>query len=296
MLSILIPIYNYNAHPLVQELHKQCLESNVDFEIICIDDASTEVESNNNSISLLTNCSFTELSQNIGRSKIRNLLATKSSHDWLLFLDCDTLPKNSGYIHNYINQINTSSKEAFFGGIIYSENKPDPDQLLRWAYGQKREAIAIRQRIKEPYKSALVSNFLIKKTIFERFLFDEKIDEYGYEDYTFVQTLKSNGIDIKHIENPLLHLNLETSLLFLSKTQTALETLLSISKANSSVGRDSKIMKTYKILSLLKMDFLVSKLFQRLKSRFEKNLTSKKPSLFVFDSYKIGYFCYLNSK
>ncbi|HEY4616732.1 MAG TPA: glycosyltransferase [Flavobacterium sp.] len=296
MLSILIPIYNYNAYPLVQELHKQCLESEIDFEIVCIDDASSQFKTNNNLISLLSNCSLTELPQNIGRSKIRNLLATKSNYDWLLFLDCDTFPEKINYISKYISQINTSAKDAFFGGIIYSRDKPQQDQLLRWVYGQKREAIALQQRIKQPYKTAFVSNLLIKKTIFERFLFDEKIDEYGYEDYTFVQTLKSNGIDIKHIENPLLHLNLDTSALFLSKTMTALETLLSISKANPSFEIDSKIMKTHKNLRLLKMDFLVSKLFQRLKSRLEENLTSKKPSLFIFDSYKIGYFCYLNSK
>lgn len=296
MLSILIPIYNYDAYPLVLELHKQCLESKIDFEIICIDDASTRLKSNNNSIPSLANCSLTELPKNIGRSKIRNLLATKSNYDWLLFLDCDTFPKNSLYIPNYISQINTSAKDAFFGGITYSRAKPNPDQLLRWVYGQKREAIALQQRIKQPHKTAFVSNFLIKKTIFARFLFDEKIEEYGYEDYTFVQTLKLNGIDIKHIENPLLHLNLETSSLFLSKTKTALETLFLISKVSSSIETDSKIIKTHKKLRLLKMDLLVSKWFQILKGRLEKNLTSKKPSLFVFDSYKIGYFCYLNSK
>jgi glycosyltransferase involved in cell wall biosynthesis len=45
MLSILIPIYNYNAYPLVKELHSQCLEATIDFEIFCIDDASNEYES-----------------------------------------------------------------------------------------------------------------------------------------------------------------------------------------------------------------------------------------------------------
>jgi hypothetical protein len=33
-------IYNYNAYPLVKELHSQCLEATIDFEIFCIDDAS----------------------------------------------------------------------------------------------------------------------------------------------------------------------------------------------------------------------------------------------------------------
>jgi glycosyltransferase involved in cell wall biosynthesis len=39
MISILIPIYNYNAFPCSELLHKQS-ESKVDFEILCQDDHS----------------------------------------------------------------------------------------------------------------------------------------------------------------------------------------------------------------------------------------------------------------
>jgi hypothetical protein len=211
-------------------------------------------------------------------------------------MDCDTFPDNSAYIQNYINQLNKSRKEAFFGGIIYSKVKPHQDQLLRWVYGHKREAIALQERIKKPYKTALVSNFLIKKTVFESVKFDEKITSYGYEDFYFINSIKNKHIDIIAVNSPLFHLDLETSVLFLSKTKMALENLLSISKANTSIELDSKIIKTYKTLCLLKLDFGVSKLFQRLKLKLEENLTSKKPSLIVFDCYKIGYFCYLNSK
>jgi hypothetical protein len=59
MLSILIPIYNYNAYPLVKEL--QCLEATIDFEIFCIDDASNEYESNNNPIQFISNCIYIKL-------------------------------------------------------------------------------------------------------------------------------------------------------------------------------------------------------------------------------------------
>ena len=40
MISILIPCYDYNAYPLVSKLEKQALILNINFEIICIDDAS----------------------------------------------------------------------------------------------------------------------------------------------------------------------------------------------------------------------------------------------------------------
>ncbi|UQD57607.1 glycosyltransferase [Flavobacterium sp. K5-23] len=294
MLSILIPTYNYNAFPLVLELHKQCVESNLVFEILCFDDSSTFEIPENNQINSLDKCSYIILDKNIGRSKIRNLLASKSNYEWLLYMDCDTLPENSNFISNYISQINSSVKGVFFGGIIYTENKPDRDKLLRWVFGKKREAIPLSERKKNPYKTTFISNFLIKKSIFETILFDEKINTYGYEDFTFIHSLKDKNIEIQHIENPLYHLNLETSELFISKTKTALETLLFISKNNSKIKVDSKLIKIHKVLSLFKIEFLAAMLFQGLHIRLEENLTSKKPSLLLFDFYKIGYFCYLN--
>ena len=35
MLSILIPVYNYNIFTLVERVHKQALECGILFEIIC---------------------------------------------------------------------------------------------------------------------------------------------------------------------------------------------------------------------------------------------------------------------
>lgn len=296
MLSILIPIYNYNAFPLVKELHEQCVESKIKFEIICVDDASQEHNSNNNSIVFLSNCTYIELPKNIGRSAIRNLLASQSKLDWLLFLDCDTFPESANFVSNYRDHIKSATKKAFFGGLLYAKEKPADGKLLRWTFGKNKEAISITDRKNNPYATAFVSNFLIQKSVFETIFFDEKISTYGYEDFSFIATLKDRNIAIQHIENPVFHLNLETSELFLSKTKTAMETLSSISNCNSKITTESKITQLYKALSLLKLDSLVSKLFQRFQLKLEENLTSNKPSLFVFDIYKIGYFCFLNRK
>lgn len=296
MLSILIPIYNYNAYPLVLELHKQCTDCGINFEIIAIDDASTQQNPENNSVQFLTNCSFVELSENIGISKIRNLIASKAKYDWLLFMDSDNFPAKPDFISKYINKIFSAEKNVFFGGVKYLEGKPESEKLLRWEFGHKREAIALSERIKNPYKTAFVFNFLIKKSVFESVLFDEEITKYGYEDFAFIHTLKNKNIEIQHIENPAYHLNSETSTLFLSKTKTAMEMLLYISKSNELANFETKITKTYKALSYLKLQFLISKLFQVTQLKLENNLTSEKPSLLVFDFYKIGYFCYLNSK
>ncbi|TDE06080.1 glycosyltransferase family 2 protein [Flavobacterium hiemivividum] len=296
MLSILIPIYNFNAFPLVKELHEQCVVSKIKFEIICIDDASQEHHSNNSPIPFLSNCTYIELPKNIGRSAIRNLLATKSKLKWLLFLDCDTFPESDSFISNYCYQIQSNAEKAFFGGLLYAKESPTDEKLLRWTYGRNREAIPLVDRKNNPYATTFVSNFLIEKSTFESIMFDEKINSYGYEDYSFITTLKHRKISIQHIENPVFHLNLETSKVFLSKTKIAIQTLSLLSNDNSKITAESKIIQLYKTLSLLKLVSLVSKLFQRFQIKLEENLTSKKPSLIAFDIYKIGYFCFLKRK
>ena len=52
MLSILIPIYNYNVYPLVLELHEQCMTLGISFEILCQDDGSTITFIENNQINM----------------------------------------------------------------------------------------------------------------------------------------------------------------------------------------------------------------------------------------------------
>jgi glycosyltransferase involved in cell wall biosynthesis len=67
------------------------VESKIDFEIICVDDASQDYQSNNGEIQFLSNCIYNELPKTSGEVQFENLLASKSRKDWLLFLDCDLL-------------------------------------------------------------------------------------------------------------------------------------------------------------------------------------------------------------
>ena len=144
MLSIVIPTYNYNIYPLVCELEQQALKLNIAFEIICIDDGSfSHLNKENQKINTLSNSVFTENRKNIGRSKIRNLLATKAKYKWLLFLDADVFPKNKNFIETYLKSISKSS-ELIYGGILYQENSPSHENLLRWIYGVKREGLKVQ--------------------------------------------------------------------------------------------------------------------------------------------------------
>lgn len=294
MISILIPIYNYNAVPLIKELQKQCMECSIDYEIVCIDDCSSCYKDENITISDLEKCSLLFLDKNSGRSKVRNLLASMAAHQWLLFIDCDTFPKNKFFIASYLKQIEQPSCKATFGGLDYVYTKPRKDQLLRWVYGLKREVKTVAQRWVHPYNTSYVSNFLIQKSVFASTLFDENITSYGFEDAIFIQSLKTKNVAIDQIENPVYHLNLESSELFLSKTKEALQTLLFLKQSNSKL--ETKLLAAFDFVNKVKLTSTIAKIYNRIEPVLEKNLLSEKPSMILFDVYKIGYFCSLNNK
>ena len=295
MLSLLIPTYNFNVVPLVLELQKQCLEINIQFEILCLDDASNLFKIENEKINSLENCNFSINNLNVGRGKNINFLAEKSKYEWLLIMDCDTFPTQNNYIQKYISQINDVEK-VIFGGIEYQKEKPATDQLLRWFYGNARESISVEKRNTNPNGSALTSNILIQKKVFISNKFNDSITKYGYEDLVFLYDLKKKGVLVKHIDNPTYHLGLETSKQFLAKTKIALENLKSISENNSIYNSESKILKVYNVLKQLYLTSFISTIFKKTERNLEHNLLSKNPSLFLFDMYKLGYYCSIASR
>lgn len=294
MLSILIPTYNYNLVPLVLELHKQCLECEIDFEIFCQDDASKLFFEENKKINGLKYCRFSKNNSNLGRGKNINLLAEKAQFEWLLIMDCDTFPKENHFIQKYITQVNKNEK-IVYGGIVYKKEKPEKEKLLRWIYGNKREALSLKVRNEKPNSRALTSNLLINKKLFLETLFDESITKYGYEDLVFLSDLEKKGILVTHIENTTYHLGLETSQQFLEKTKIALENLKIISKSRSFNVSDSKLLEFCVLLKRLYLSTLISFIFKKTERIIERNLLSKKPSLLLFDFYKLGCYCLKSS-
>ena len=296
MLSILIPTYNYNIISLVSELHKQCLECNIDFEILCQDDGSnSDLNTENEFINSLENCFFIVNSNNLGRGKNINSLAEKAKHDFLLLLDCDTFPTQNNFIKNFISTTINTDNNVVFGGIQYKKEEPEKEKLLRWVYGNKREALSLKTRNEKPNSRALTSNLLIKKELFLENLFDKSITKYGYEDLVFLSDLEKKGILVSHIDNTTYHLGLETSQQFLEKTKIALENLILLEKENKIDVLNVRIIRVSTSLKTIKATWIISILYHLFEKRIFKNLTGNNPNLLIFDLFKIGYLCKLNT-
>ncbi|MEZ4779892.1 MAG: glycosyltransferase family 2 protein [Flavobacteriaceae bacterium] len=285
-ISILIPTYNYNVYPLVKEIHTQASLLNVPFEIVVVDDGSEKQLTNQ---SLLQNLSHTKLitfKENKGRSAARGFLAKTASYDYLLFLDADVMPADIFYLKKYLENLKNNVVIAA-GGVLYQRSKPEKDKILRYKYGIGREEKTPVQRNKE--NNIIVSaNLLIKKEIFQ------KINTVTHNFYGDDLLLSSNimklGIKVLHIDNPVIHLGLESNQVFLKKSLTAVESLVALEKSKDLPGNLTKIQKTYKILKKNGLHVFTYWILGIFKKPMKINLLSNHPSLFLFDLYRLHHY------
>lgn len=297
MISVLIPVYNFNILELVSKMHKQLSDAAIPFEILCYDDCSSNlnIQEKNKTINTLTYCKYIILQENIGRSAIRNSLAQNAKYDWCLFLDADVIPKTNDFINLYLNSISETSK-VIYGGILYTEKRVANANLLRWIYGKKREALSAQQRNKNVYLSFLTLSFLIHKSVFNKVSFNEDIPNLRHEDTLFSYNLKECNIKIEHIENPVYHLGIEDSKTFLQKSLDSVEAINLFVKQDLLPANYTQITKVYAVVKNNGISKLLSYIYIKYESTFKKNLLGKKPSLLIFDLYRLTYYCYINAK
>lgn len=294
MISICIPVYNFDVRPLVQDLCKQIEAiSTFEIDIILIDDASEESFRKINHIEQI-NVQYIQLEQNIGRSKIRNLFLKHTSQPYLLFLDGDSsVAQNAQFVQNYIQAVQANDPDVVCGGRVYPEKCPSPAQSLSWNYGVKIESQTFQERQNNTSYGFQSNNFLIKRTVFQSILFEEALKQYGHEDTLFGIALYQQNIKILHIDNPILNDDIELNKNFIHKNALAAQNLAFLVQSNkitaSSFGQ-IKLLSFYQKLQSLGLTSWFMVLFEPFKNKVLKNLESEKPNLKLFNMYKLFLF------
>ena len=117
-ISVCIPVYNFDVRELVNSLSKEITNTELNAEIILIDDASSnDFVTINEPLKDVAN-QFIFLEKNIGRSSIRNLFLSYASGDFLLFLDCDAKIISEKFLQNYLHFIQKNKEtKVVFGGF-----------------------------------------------------------------------------------------------------------------------------------------------------------------------------------
>jgi glycosyltransferase involved in cell wall biosynthesis len=291
MVSVLIPVYNYNVIELVSEVHKQLELCDILFEIKCLDDASAiEFQTQKQVVEELIHTSYLISKTNQGRIATRQQLADAALYDYVIFLDADVLPKSDDFIKNYLNYID-SNYDAIYGGIAYKDEKPASDSMLRWAYGKRNENVSALLRNKTPYKSIVSANFLMKTSVFKKV--NSKINYSGYgSDNHFSNQLKKENIFILHIENEVYHLGIEKNATYLKKKEDAAIALIELYRTQAIKEHDNQLLKLFVKLKRLKLNYPISFFFKLSNSILRKNLLGPKPNVNMLQLYRISYMCF----
>ena len=291
MISILIPVYNFDISPLIKNLYKQVQDLKVEAEIIIYDDHSKFFAQKNENVAKTYGLEYKYLDKNMGRSKIRNLLAQQSKYTYLLFLDCDVMPESNSFLENYIHNISNNT-QVIYGGRkhIYSDNNKNK---LRWKYGHYKEDKSALSRQKQPYLSIITNNLLVERDLFNKIKFDESLKTYGCEDLLFGQELKAVQAKVQHIKNPVIHNQIDSNKEFLIKTKQAWRNLVYLENQNLIPHNLRPIQRLYLKLEKFKLTTFCNWLYMRFNAFLTKTLTRQNTSLLCFDLYRILYFCHL---
>ena len=295
MISILIPVHNYDVVALVHSM-KDGMAKVPEYCEILIGDDGSDREYREKYLSLESdNVRVISAAKNIGRAAIRNRLALEAKGDYLLFIDADAMMPGTAeaYLQKYLPAIESAS--VVCGGVKYHDTEPgDPDKLLRWKFGRYREQKKASDRNKRPHSSFSTFNVIIQKSVFSRIRFNEELRQYGHEDTLLGYQFKKAGINILHIDNTLLHEGLETNREFLNKTKLGIENLSQLyDKVTDKPAFSSavRMLRIYNKLRILRVTRILAGIFIKFRERMEIRLDSGRISLKFFEFYKVCMFC-----
>lgn len=291
MISVLIPVFNYDVTSLVTNVHTQLQICNITYEIICLDDGScAETLEQNDRISNLEFTKYLKSNINLGRTRVRQNLAEIAIYDWLLFLDADVMPVSERFINNYIAYFKLGF-DCIYGGIAYEQIIPPDDKLLRYTYGKRYEQLTARRRNKRPFKITVSANQMITRSLFLDVNSYVLQKNYGSDTIFGAQLMQQNAV-ILHIDNAVYHLGIEASAIYLKKTEQAVETLLSLFKNENFKNQQNDLLNLFIKLKQFRGHYFFSLIFKLFGKPIRKNLLSKNPSIRFFQLYKISYLCY----
>jgi len=294
-ISLLIPVRDYDIIALVHSM-RSCIGRIPELTEIIIGDDGSSPENKAKYKSLEGDgVRVLDSPVNIGRAAIRNRLALEAKGDFLLFIDADTMIPGTAeaYIQKWIPVMSYAMVAC--GGVIYQKSPPgDPDKILRWKHGRKKDELKASERNKRPYQKFSTFNVLFDRTIFSKLRFNEDLKQYGHEDTLMSYQLRKAGIKIHHIDNGLLHEGIESNREFLNKTKLGIENLsklYDIVTDKITFSSTVRMLQIYNLLRIFRLTLILAGIYIRYRERMEIRIDSSNPPLWLFRFYKVCLFC-----
>lgn len=190
MLSIIVPVYR-NASAalrLLNALDMQVLPPEYGLEVIVVDDGSGDDTPNQLAAANYPFLRVLTLPQNSGRSNARNAGASQARGKYLIFIDCDCLPADTGFVTTHINMLE--------GGMIASCGPLSGHGTGFWKrYQDEASTRRALQYVRGMSYVGTTANFAVRTEVFRAIGgFDKRYIHYGFEDRDMLVRLSQHGL------------------------------------------------------------------------------------------------------
>lgn len=222
--SVVIP--TYNRKEILKETLRRILNQDFseEYEVIVVDDLSTDGTYEENCKLQITNCEFKIIkNQKKGRASARNEGIKEARGEIVLFID-DDIWVGKDFIQRHLDcrlqnveleMENCESEFVVVGAILPSD---EVNRKILWnEYITRRYESVVEKMRREsnnlPYGFFLTGNVSLRKSLIERVgLFDEGFREYSFEDTDLGYRLKQAGTRIVFCEDIVGYHFFETDL------------------------------------------------------------------------------------
>ena len=244
-LSVLVPSYRDDATPLLERLLEETGDS-LNVEIMIYDDGTGDAVINAGLVAMCksaaTPISLFFASVNKGRSKARNHLVDNARADWVLFLDADMRPETDDFLHTYLTEISKDKTDIIFGGFTVAVEKQSGDTELHRAFSQTSDCLDAAARTAKGPQYVASSNLCVRKQVLKDEPFDTGFSGWGWEDSEWAARV-TKKFKLKHLDNPALHLGLESTETLLSRFKTSGPNYIRFTRAHPELAKSLTLYK-----------------------------------------------------
>ncbi len=211
-LSVLVPYYHDDPAELLASLCSQ-VETGLNAEILLYDDGTANAQINTRLQALAKQrnapVKLMFAANNKGRSAARNALQKAARGDWILFLDADMMPEDAQFLQRYLDIIEKDTADVVFGGFTMPKQASRDTELHR-AFSQSSDCLSAQQRMIKGPQYVCSSNLAARRDILTAQPFDTEFTGWGWEDSEWAARI-AKSYRLLHIDNPALHLGLEST-------------------------------------------------------------------------------------
>ena len=207
VISVLVPFYDTDPVGLVHSLLSRAEALGGGVELIVADDGSSDSRHSRAVTPILQASSapaaLITAAYNLGRAKIRNVLAAAGRGEYVLFIDSDLRPGAPDFLERYLQICKAASPDVVYGGFEMVPDGTNPDPLDAY-YARHSDCVPAEQRRADPAKHTFTNNLLVRRAVMLGTPFDERFTGWGWEDVEWALRVSEHRT-IEHIDNPVLN-------------------------------------------------------------------------------------------